>query len=114
MPKLIAAVRCAKKDDQLVSWFLSQPSVTPSSIREWNILAVSLGQKGRPGHATFQIVRWILYPKSILRPVSSIFEAIVQDEGLPMLNQSMKPTTPKEVITKGIATKPSVGLSSSR
>jgi hypothetical protein len=82
MPDLIAAVRRSKDDQELINWFLSQPSVSPASIREWNKLAVSLGRKGCPAHVAHQIVCWLLYPKSILHPVSSVFELIEQDEGL--------------------------------
>lgn len=83
LPEVVAAVGDSTDDDAVVAWFLSRPTVTPDSIKRWNRLAPTLGQAGHPGRRTFQIVRWVFYPKSIKQPVSGIFEAIVQDEDLP-------------------------------
>ena len=80
--QVIAAVRVAANDDELVRWFLARASVNQNSITAWNELAPNLGAKGHPGYATRQCIKWILYPKSATLPVRSIFEAIVQDEGL--------------------------------
>jgi len=78
--RLLAGVRAAHNDTSLQSWFLSQPSVTASSILSWNRLAPTLGMRGHPGFLTRHIVKWLLYPKSIRKPVNSLFEAIEQDE----------------------------------
>lgn len=81
-PQIVAAVRVAPDDEELAQWFLARRAVTAESIAMWNEFAPRLGAKGHPGHATFLTIRWILYPKSIVHPVGSIFEAIAQDEGL--------------------------------
>ena len=80
--QVVTAVRNAAHDDELVRWFLARPAVDKKSIAAWNELAPRLGTKGHPGYLTRQIVKWILYPKSVSLPVDSIFEAIIQDEGL--------------------------------
>ncbi len=81
-PKIVAAVRAAPDDEQLARWFLARSAVTPESIAIWNKFSPHLGGKGHLGRATFLTVKWIFYPKSIIRPVGSLFEAIAQDEGL--------------------------------
>ena len=79
---VIAAVRTAANDEALTRWFLGRPAVTAGSIAAWNELAPKLGLKGHPGFTARQCVKWAFYPKSVSSPVSSIFEAIVQDENL--------------------------------
>ena len=80
--QVLAAIRARPDDAAAATWFLQQPGVTPERIAEWNRLAPLLGTKGHPGYFTRQIVKWLLYPKSISHPVESIFTAIVQDENL--------------------------------
>lgn len=80
--RVLAAIRARPDDAAVAEWFLQQPGVTPERIAEWNRLAPLLGAKGHPGYLTRQIVKWLLYPKSISHPVESIFTAIVQDENL--------------------------------
>lgn len=80
--QILAAIRARPEDAGVAEWFLQQPGVTPERIAEWNRFAPLLGVKGQTGYVTRQIVKWFLYPKSITRPVESIFEAIVQDEAL--------------------------------
>ena len=80
--KIIAAVRAAPSNEQLAKWFLARPAVTPKLIAEWNEFAPRIGASGNPGYVTRNLVKWIFYPKSIARPVRSLFEAIGQDEGL--------------------------------
>ncbi|HEY4246674.1 MAG TPA: DUF5069 domain-containing protein [Lacunisphaera sp.] len=80
--KIIAAVRASPEDAQLAGWFLGRSAVTAESIATWNEFAPRLGAKGHPGHATFLAVKCFFYPKAIVHPVCSIFEAIVQDEDL--------------------------------
>ncbi len=41
---------------------------------------MSLGAKGHPGYLTRHLVKWVFYPKSVVTPVNSLFEAIEQDE----------------------------------
>ncbi|MBI2517369.1 MAG: DUF5069 domain-containing protein [Opitutae bacterium] len=82
MRKVVSAVKHAENDAALVAWFLQQPGVSPQTIAAWNEFAPRLGAKGHPAYATRQIVKWFLYPKSILHPVGSLFEMIVQDEDL--------------------------------
>lgn len=74
------AVEQSSDDEALVRWFRSQPTVTETSIKLWNRLAPRLGKKGYPGYLTRHLVKWVLYPKSIVHPVQSLFEAIEQDE----------------------------------
>ena len=81
--QMLAAIRARSDDAAVGDWFLQRPGVNPGRIAEWNRLAPLLGAEGHPGFRTRQIVKWLLYPKSITRPVGSIFSAIVQDEGLP-------------------------------
>lgn len=77
------AVVRATDDIALADWFLAQPSVTQDSIESWNHFARHLGAPGHPGRLTLHLVKWFLYPKAILRPVGSLFEAIEQDESTP-------------------------------
>jgi hypothetical protein len=83
LPQLLAAVRKHQSNDALADWFLRQPYVNPKSISIWNEQAPKIGSWGSPGYFTRHIVKWFLYPKSIRKPVNSIFQAIVQDENLP-------------------------------
>jgi len=90
IPQLTVALRRARTGNEAVAWFLAQPTVNADSIAQWNKMAGHLGRRGQPGHRTFQIVRWLLYPKSILSPVDSIFDAIAQDENLSTLTGPME------------------------
>ncbi|MFO0706417.1 MAG: DUF5069 domain-containing protein [Nitrospira sp.] len=74
-----AVVRAAD-DTALAEWFRAQSSVTDDSIERWNHVARHLGAPGHPGRLTLHLVKWVLYPKAILHPVGSLFEAIEQDE----------------------------------
>ncbi len=67
-------------DEVIGQWFLAQPAVTSARIAEWNAFAPRLGEKGYPGYWTFHLVKWALYPKSVVIPVDTLFEAIIQDE----------------------------------
>ena len=81
LDSLLAAVRQAARDDAaLAQWFLAHPGVNQTRIAEWNRRAMSLGAKGQPGYRTRQLIKWVFYPKSVVRPVNSLFEAIEQDE----------------------------------
>ena len=76
----LAGVQASPDDATLESWFLSQPTATVSTIADWNRLAPTLGMRGHPGYLTRHTVKWFLYPKSVRKAVSSLFEAIEQDE----------------------------------
>ncbi len=80
--QVLSAIRERSDDTAVAEWFLQQPGVTPERIAAWNRFAPMLGVKGHPGYRTRQIVKWLLYPKSITRPVGSLFAMIAQDEGL--------------------------------
>ena len=80
--QVIAAVRTSADDEALAHWFIELPAVTAESIAAWNEIAPKLCLKGHPGFTARQCVKWVFYPKSVSSPVSSIFEAIVQDENL--------------------------------
>jgi hypothetical protein len=71
----------AGNDDALARWFVALPGVSHQRIADWNLFAPDLGAPGHPGFFTRHVVKWVLYPKSVRRPVQSIFEAIEQDEG---------------------------------
>jgi hypothetical protein len=94
MPKFVAALRSSGSDAEFVQWFLARPGVNTSSIADWNSTALRLGRPGNPGYLTLRIVRWVLYPKSILRPVDSIFESIAQDEKLERPKPGFDVTSP--------------------
>lgn len=83
MDEFIEAVREAGTDGAIGAWFLNQPGVTDEAIGRWNELAPELGARGRPGYWTLRLLRWFLYPSCGLRPLRSIFDAIVRDEHLP-------------------------------
>lgn len=85
--EFLAAVH-GQDDAAIERWFRTRPDVTPARIAAWNQRAPTLGAKGHPGYAVRQCVKWFLYPKSVLKPVGSLFEAIEQDE------QSTAPPTP--------------------
>lgn len=79
--EMFQTVLDSQGDDQFVEqWFLSQPGVTPQRIQAWNHFAKTLGRRGAPGFAIFHLIKWVLYPKAVTHPVSSLFEAIIQDE----------------------------------
>lgn len=78
--QFLAAVRRSAHNDALAVWFLSLPAASPERIAEWNRYATLLGVKGHPGYVTRHLVKWVFYPKSVLTPVNSLFEAIEQDE----------------------------------
>jgi len=80
LPQFLAAVRRSGDNDALAKWFLSLPASSPDRIAGWNRRATSLGAKGQPGYLTRHLIKWIFYPKSVMSPVNSLFEAIEQDE----------------------------------
>lgn len=79
--QFLAGVRRAPTDDELTRWFVAQPGVSPRRIAEWNALAPDRGAPGHPGYFIRNLVKWVLYPKSVRQPVRSLFDAIEQDEG---------------------------------
>jgi hypothetical protein len=78
--QFLQAVADSSGDEALAEWFLALPSVNPASIETWNRFAPTLGAKGCPGYLTRHLLKWALYPRSVMRPVQSLFEAIEQDE----------------------------------
>lgn len=78
--QFLIAVRRSADDAALANWFLAHPTVTPERIVEWNRRAALLGTKGHPGYLTRHLIKWVFYPKSVVTPVNSLFEAIEQDE----------------------------------
>ncbi len=77
----LAAVHDSGDDDKRIcQWFTSQRAVTPERIDEWNAFAAQVGAKGHPGYWVFHTVKWALYPKAVITPVKTAFEAIAQDE----------------------------------
>ncbi|MDO9119732.1 MAG: DUF5069 domain-containing protein [Nitrospira sp.] len=79
-PQFLVAVRRSGDNEALSKWFLSLPEARPERIAEWNRRATLLGAKGHPGYLIRHVVKWFFYPKSVLSPVNSLFEAIEQDE----------------------------------
>ena len=80
LPQFLAAVRKSGGNAALAQWFQLRPGVTPERIAEWNRRATLLGAKGQPGYLTRHLIKWVFYPKSVIAPVNSLFEAIEQDE----------------------------------
>ena len=80
LAQFLAAVRKSGDNAALAEWFQSRSGVTPERIVEWNRRATLLGAKGHPGYRTRHLIKWVFYPKSVLTPVDSLFEAIEQDE----------------------------------
>ncbi len=80
VPQFLVAVRRSENSAALAQWFLSLPAASPERIAEWNRRAALLGTKGHPGYLTRHLIKWVFYPKSVLVPVNSLFEAIEQDE----------------------------------
>ena len=78
--QFLVAVRRSDGNTALALWFLSLPAASPGRIAEWNRRAALLGVKGHPGYVTRHLIKWVFYPKSVLSPVGSLFEAIEQDE----------------------------------
>ena len=78
--QFLAAVRHSADNEALAKWFLALPAVTSERIARWNRRATLLGAKGHPGYLTRHLIKWVFYPKSVLDPVNSLFEAIEQDE----------------------------------
>lgn len=78
--QFLAAVQESADNDALARWFLSLPAVSPERIAKWNSRAMLLGAKGQPGYLTRHLIKWVFYPKSVVVPVNSLFEAIEQDE----------------------------------
>ena len=78
--QFLAAVRQSADNEALAQWFLSLPAASAERIAEWNRRAASLGAKGHPGYFTRHLIKWVFYPKSVVTPVDSLFEAIEQDE----------------------------------
>ena len=80
VPQFLAAVRRSADHAALAQWLLALPGSSPQRIAEWNRRATLLGAKGHPGYLTRHLVKWVFYPKSVVSPVNSLFEAIEQDE----------------------------------
>lgn len=80
LPQFLAAVHTLEGDAVLAEWFLSLSAASPERIVEWNRRATMLGAKGHPGYRTRHFLKWVFYPKSVVTPVDSLFEAIEQDE----------------------------------
>ena len=80
VPQFLVAVRRSAGNAALAQWFLSLPAASPERIAEWNRRAASLGAKGHPGYLIRHLIKWVFYPKSVIDPVNSLFEAIEQDE----------------------------------
>lgn len=78
--QFLAAVRHSADNEALVKWFLALPAVTSEGIARWNRRATLLGAKGHPGYLTRHLIKWVFYPRSVMDPVNSLFEAIEQDE----------------------------------
>lgn len=78
--QFLLAVRRCEDSVALARWFLSLPAASPERITEWNRRAALLGTKGHPGYRTRHLIKWVFYPKSVVTPVDSLFEAIEQDE----------------------------------
>ena len=78
--QFLAGVRQSADNAALARWFLAVPGINPARIAEWNRFATFLGAKGHPGYLTRHLAKWLFYPKSVITPVGSIFEAIDQDE----------------------------------
>ncbi len=78
--QFLAAVRQSADNEALAKWFLSLPAAGPERIAAWNRRATLLGAKGHPGYFTRHLIKWVFYPKSVMVPVNSFFEAIEQDE----------------------------------
>lgn len=78
--QFLVAVRRSEDSAALAQWFLSLPAASSERIAEWNCRAASLGAKGQPGYLTRHLIKWVFYPKSVMDPVDSLFEAIEQDE----------------------------------
>jgi len=78
---LLQNIDQSKGDDRkVVTWFLSQSGVNPTTIASWNLFAPNLGRRGFPGYWIFHVMKWGLYPRAVTHPVHSLFEAILQDE----------------------------------
>ncbi len=80
VPQFLVAVRRSAGNAALAQWFLSLPAASPERIAEWNRRAALLGTKGQPGYLTRHLIKWVFYPRSVMNPVNSLFEAIEQDE----------------------------------
>jgi hypothetical protein len=78
--QFVQAIEASSSDETLAQWFRALPSVTDDSIASWNRHAPMLGSKGCPGYLIRHLVKWVYYPKSLIHPVQSLFEAIEQDE----------------------------------
>ena len=79
-PAFRQAVRATTTDEALARWFIQQTHCTQENIQAWNLFAPQLGKSGHPGYFTRHLLKWVLMPKSVFHPVSSLFEAIEQDE----------------------------------
>lgn len=74
------AVQASENDGALASWFTQQPHVRLETIQTWNHFAPNIGRQGHAGYVSRHLLKWVFMPKSIAHPVSSLFEAIEQDE----------------------------------
>ncbi|MBE2213559.1 MAG: DUF5069 domain-containing protein [Opitutaceae bacterium] len=77
---IVAAIATAPDDPAVATWFLGQPTVSPTSIEGWNALAPNIGREGQPGREAFLFMRRRLYGDQPPAPVESAFEAIYFDE----------------------------------
>ncbi len=74
------AVQTSANDEALAYWFTQQSHCTPETIQDWNRFAPNIGKQGHPGYVLRHLLKWVFMPQSIRHPVSSLFEAIEQDE----------------------------------
>ena len=74
------AVQTSTNDEALANWFIQQSHGRPETIQAWNHFAPNIGKQGHPGYISRHLFKCIFMPKSIRHPVSSLFEAIEQDE----------------------------------
>lgn len=67
-------------DSAFTTWFLGQPQVTESRIADWNRLAVNLGRSGFPMAERLPVALSTSYKHLDSSGITSVFEAIEQDE----------------------------------
>ncbi len=68
-------------DAKILPWFLALPIVTPSSVKEWNHIAVNLGRPGFPMDDRLPISKTTTYAHLDAAHVETVFEMIELDEG---------------------------------
>ena len=74
------AILESRTDENLATWFLAQPGITPQRIAAWNGYGPKLGTPGYPGSVFKHLAKWVVYRKLLNHPVDSFFEMIEQDE----------------------------------